>query len=401
MPGANRLPQTTSLSRRAVLGVGALGALALAGCTSSSGSGSGSGSGVGTAPRGTSAAGSSSATGSTTSGTTAARAALTAPVDAATGLRVPWSGAVLPDGSVLISERDTALVKRIPAGGGAVETVGTVQGVDPGGEGGLLGLAVDAATFASTPVLYAYFTAGSDNRVVTIAMDGGRFGAQTPIITGIPKGSIHNGGRLKFGPDRFLYVTTGETGQTGNSQNRDSLGGKILRVTTSGEAAPGNPFPGSRVWSWGHRNVQGIAWSADGQMWASEFGQNTWDELNVITAGSNYGWPTAEGIAGQSGFIDPVRQWTTDEASPSGICIGPDGAVLTAALRGQALWKIPVGPGGSTGEPQKLLDGQYGRLRDVFVGPDGNVWVITNNTSRGQPKPGDDRVVRLPQSLTG
>jgi glucose/arabinose dehydrogenase len=136
-------------------------------------------------------------------------------------------------------------------------------------------------------------------------------------------------------------------------------------------------------------------------MWASEFGQNTWDELNVITAGSNYGWPTVEGIAGQSGFIDPVRQWTTDEASPSGICIGPDGAVLMAALRGQALWKIPVGPGGSTGEPEKLLDGRYGRLRDVFVGPDGNVWVITNNTSRGQPKPGDDRVVRLPQSLTG
>ena len=403
MPGAHRLPQTTPLSRRAVLGVGALGALALAGCTSSSGSGagSGSGSGAGTATGGTSAVGSSSATGSTTSGTTPAGAALSAPLDTATGLQVPWSGAVLPDGSVLISERDTALVKRISAAGGAVETVGTVEGVDPGGEGGLLGLAVDGATFASTPVLYAYFTAGSDNRVVTIAMDGGRLGAQTPIITGIPKGSIHNGGRLKFGPDRFLYVTTGETGQTGNSQNRDSLGGKILRVTTSGEAAPGNPFPGSRVWSWGHRNVQGIAWSADGQMWASEFGQNTWDELNVITPGSNYGWPTVEGIAGQSGFIDPVRQWTTDEASPSGICIGPDGAVLMAALRGQALWKIPVGPGGSTGEPEKLLDGQYGRLRDVFIGPDGNVWVITNNTSRGQPRDGDDRVVRLPQSLTG
>src|SRR3954470_9248387 len=191
MPGAHRPPQTTSLSRRAVLGVGVLGALALAGCTSSSGAGSGSGAGAGT--NGTSTPGSSSATGSPTSGTTGSRTALSAPVDAATGLQVPWSGAVLPDGSVLVSERDTALVKRIPAGGGTVETVGTVQGVDPGGEGGLLGLAVDTATFGTRPVLYAYATAGSDNRVVRIALDGGRFGAQTPILTGIPKGTIHNG----------------------------------------------------------------------------------------------------------------------------------------------------------------------------------------------------------------
>ncbi|MEP6651332.1 MAG: PQQ-dependent sugar dehydrogenase [Lapillicoccus sp.] len=397
MPGAPPLPQTTPLSRRAVLGLGALGVLALAGCSSSSvGSTTGSGS-----SGGTSAPDPSSATsaGSSSSATTAARVALSAPTDVATGLQVPWSGAVLPDGALLVSERDTALVKRIGSGG--VETVGTIDGVDPGGEGGLLGLAIDPATFSAKPVLYAYFTAGSDNRVVTIALDGGRFGAQTPIITGIPKGSIHNGGRLKFGPDGFLYVTAGETSQTGLAPDLRSLGGKILRVTTSGEAAPGNPFPGSRVLSYGHRNVQGIAWSANGQMWASEFGQNTWDELNVISPGQNYGWPTVEGIAGQNGFIDPVRQWSTDEASPSGICIGPDGAVLMAALRGQSLWKIPVGSDGSTGEPQRLLDGDYGRLRDVFIGPDGNVWIITNNTSRGQARDGDDRVVALPQSLTG
>ena len=329
----------------------------------------------------------------------ATRAALSAPTDVATGLDVPWSAAVLPDGSLLVSERDTGQVKRVGSGG--VETVGTVDGVAASGEGGLLGLAIDPATVSTKPVLYAYFTSASDNRVVTIALDGGRFGAQTPIITGIPKGGIHNGGRLKFGPDGFLYVTTGETGRTGLSQNLDSLGGKILRVTTDGAPAPGNPFPGSRVWSYGHRNVQGIAWSANGQMWASEFGQNTWDELNVITAGQNYGWPTVEGIGGQNGFVDPVRQWSTADASPSGVSIGPDGAVFMAALRGQGLWKIPVGADGSTGEPQKLLDGQYGRIRDVFVGPDGNVWVITNNTGRGQPRDGDDRIVKLPQSLTG
>ncbi|HEU4997928.1 MAG TPA: PQQ-dependent sugar dehydrogenase [Lapillicoccus sp.] len=388
------------MRRRAVLGVGVLGALALAGCTAS---GSSPGSAAGTTPASTapttasSSASSSAASPSAT--TSATRAALSAPTDVATGLDVPWSAAVLPDGSLLVSERDTGQVKRVGSGG--VETVGTVDGVAASGEGGLLGLAVDPATFSTKPVLYAYFTSASDNRVVTIALDGGRFGAQTPIITGIPKGGIHNGGRLKFGPDGFLYVTTGETGQTGLSQNRESLGGKILRVTTDGSPAPGNPFPGSRVWSYGHRNVQGIGWSANGQMWASEFGQNTWDELNVISPGSNYGWPTAEGIAGRSGFVDPVRQWSTADASPSGLCIGPDGAVFMAALRGQGLWKIPVGANGSTGEPQKLLDGDYGRLRDVFVGPDGNLWVITNNTGRGQPRDGDDRIVKLPQSLTG
>lgn len=394
MPGAPRPALPTSMPRRAVLGVGVFGALALAGCTTS-GSGQGSAAGTTSPP----AASSTSSAPSTGSSTSAVRAALSAPTDVATGLDVPWSAAVLPDGSVLVSERDTGQVKRIGAGG--VETVGTVDGVAASGEGGLLGLAIDPATFSTKPVLYAYFTSSSDNRVVTIALDGGRFGAQTPIITGIPKGGIHNGGRLKFGPDGFLYVTTGETGRTGLSQNLDSLGGKILRVTTSGEPAPGNPFPGSRVWSYGHRNVQGIAWSASGQMWASEFGQNTWDELNVITPGSNYGWPTVEGIAGQNGFVDPVRQWSTGDASPSDICIGPDGSVLMAALRGQSLWKIPVKADGSTGEPQRLLEGTYGRLRDVFIGPDGNVWVISNNTGRGQSRPGDDRVVKLPQSLTG
>jgi glucose/arabinose dehydrogenase len=398
MPGAPRPAQPPFVSRRAVLGVGAFGALALAGCTTP---GSDAQSGAAT----TSASGSTSTPSATptSTGTTAPteRAALTAPTDVTTDLDVPWSGAVLPDRSVLVSERDTGLVKRIGSGGG-VETVGTVDGVAASGEGGLLGIAIDPATFSTKPVLYAYFTSSSDNRVVTIALDGGRFGAQTPLITGIPKGGIHNGGRLRFGPDGFLYVTTGETGRTGLSQNLESLGGKILRVTTSGEPAPGNPFPGSRVWSYGHRNVQGIAWGANGRMWASEFGQNTWDELNVITPGANYGWPDVEGIGGQNGFVDPVRQWTTAEASPSGICIGPDGAVLMAALRGESLWKIPVQRDGSAGEPQRLLEDQYGRLRDVFIGPDGNVWVITNNTSRSQsPRPGDDRVVKLPQSLTG
>jgi glucose/arabinose dehydrogenase len=250
-------------------------------------------------------------------------------------------------------------------------------------------------------VLYAYLTAVSDNRVVAMSLEEGRLGAPRTLLTGIPKGAIHNGGRLAFGPDGFLYVTTGETGRSGLAQNGDSLGGKILRITTDGQPAPGNPFPGSPVWSLGHRNVQGIAWDASGRMWASEFGQNTWDELNVIRPGADYGWPTVEGQAGRDGFVDPVRQWATADASPSGIAIGPDGSVLMAALRGESLWKVPVGPDGTTGEPQRLLEGRFGRLRDVLVGPDGNVWVVTSNTARGTPRDGDDRIVRLPQSLTG
>lgn len=307
---------------------------------------------------------------------------------------------VLPDGGVLVSERTTGAVKRVGLDGSS-QTVGTVDGVAAAGEGGLLGITIDRTTFATKPVLYAYLTAASDNRVVAISLDGGRFGRQTAVFTGIPKGSVHNGGRLAFGPDGFLYVTTGETGDRSASQDLGSLGGKILRITTDGQPAPGNPFGGSPVWSYGHRNVQGIAWDSSGRMWASEFGQDTWDELNLIKPGANYGWPTVEGIAQRSGFVDPVREWATSDASPSGIAIGPDGSVLMAALKGESLWKIPVNGDGSTGEPQRLLQGDYGRLRDVFVGPDGNVWVITNNTARGTPRDGDDRVVRLPQSATG
>ncbi len=308
---------------------------------------------------------------------------------------------MLPDGGVLVSERDTAAVVRIGTDGGTTP-LGTVAGVVPGGEGGLLGLAVDRRSFAATGLLYAYTTTATDNRVVALRLDAqGRLGAPTVLLAGIPKAGNHDGGRLAFGPDDYLYATTGDAGSTGNAQDLASLGGKILRITADGKPAPGNPFPSSPVWSYGHRNVQGIGWDASGRMWASEFGQNTWDELNVIAPGSNYGWPTVEGQAGKRGFVDPVRQWRTSDASPSGLAISPTGSVLMAALRGESLWRVPVRADGSTGEPQRLLRGELGRLRDVLVGPDGNVWVVTNNTARGTPRAGDDRVVRLPASLTG
>ena len=309
----------------------------------------------------------------------------------ATGLAAPWGIAFLPDGSALVTERDTARIKRIA--GGAVTTVGTVPGVRPGGEGGLLGIAV-APTFGTDRLVYVYFTAANDNRVVRMRYDTG-LGTPQVVVSGIPRATIHNGGRLAFGPDGMLYIATGDAGQTGNAQNPSSLGGKILRVTPTGAAAPGNPTAGSRLWSLGHRNVQGLAFDQAGRLWAGEFGQNTWDELNRIQAGRNYGWPIVEGTAGNPSYADPVAQWSPSQASPSGIAFARN-TVWLASLRGQRLWGVPVLNGAGDGSPVAFLNGTYGRLRLVTPAPDGSLWLLTNNTDgRGTPRPGDDRILRL------
>jgi len=252
-------------------------------------------------------------------------------VSIATGLPVPWGLALLPDGSALVTLRDQGEVLQVRAGTAAV-SLGRVPGVEPDGEGGLLGIAV-SPTFASDGSVLVYFTSAADNRVIRMTLANGTLTPGPVIVEGIPKAGFHNGGRLAFGPDGYLYVSTGDAGQRDAAQDKASLGGKILRVTDGGAPAPGNPFPGSRVWSLGHRNVQGLAWTKTGAMYASEFGQNTWDELNRILPGQNYGWPVVEGITGRSGFVDPISQWTTAEASPSGIAVGADGAVYMAALR--------------------------------------------------------------------
>ncbi len=311
----------------------------------------------------------------------------------ATDLDVPWAIAFLPDGSALVTLRDQARLLRVREGAAPVD-LGEVPGVQPNGEGGLLGVAV-SPDFASDGRIFLYTTANQDNRVVTATLRNGRLGAPEPILTGIPRAGNHNGGRLKFGPDGFLYVTTGDAGDTSRSQDRGSLGGKILRITPEGDPAPGNPFAGSPVYSLGHRNVQGIAWDADGRMFASEFGQNTWDELNAVTPGANYGWPEFEGDEGGAGITRPLRQWATSDASPSGIAVDRDGDLYMAALRGESLWRVPLS-GGRTGEPERLLQGQYGRLRDVVLAPDGRLWVLTNNTSRGSGRDGDDRLLAVP-----
>ncbi|MFB7100258.1 PQQ-dependent sugar dehydrogenase [Streptomyces hydrogenans] len=308
------------------------------------------------------------------------------------GLRSPWGLAALPGGDLLVSSRDDRTVTRVDGRSGAKRSLGEVPGVVPGGEGGLMGLAVREGW------VYAYLTAESDNRIVRMRYGGGagdRLGAPEPVLTGIPKGTIHNGGRIAFGPDGMLYAGTGETGETGLAQDRASLGGKILRMTPEGKPAPGNPFADSVVYSYGHRNVQGIAWDAEGRLWAAEFGQNTWDELNLVEPGRNYGWPEVEGTAGKAGFVDPVAQWPTSEASPSGIAWAR-GAVWMAGLRGERLWRIPLSGAERSGEPEAFLGGEYGRLRTVLADGSGGLWLVTSETDgRGTPETGDDRILRL------
>ena len=211
------------------------------------------------------------------------------------------------------------------------------------------------------------------------------------VLAGIPNGFVHDGGRLAFGPDGMLYVSTGETGQSPLAQDRDSLAGKILRITPDGDPAPGNP-DGSPVWSWGHRNVQGLAFDDDDRLWASEFGDSTWDELNRIEKGANYGWPEVEGRGDSDEFTDPQVVWATENASPSGLAY-LDGHVWMAALRGQRLWRVDVSTGQAR-DPQDFFVGEYGRMRTVVVAPDGRLWVTTSNRDgRGDPAAEDDRIL--------
>ncbi|WP_166462024.1 PQQ-dependent sugar dehydrogenase [Agromyces protaetiae] len=328
----------------------------------------------------------------------------TGPVtELAANLDAPWSVVRLPDGGVLVSERDTARVVEIGADGG-VRTVTEIPGVVPAGEGGLLGLAFRAGDGAdASDLVYAYFTADADNRIVRMPLSGGpgsyALGAPQVVLSGIPKASNHDGGRIAFGPDGFLYATAGDAGVREAAQDPASLSGKILRMTPDGQPAPGNPF-GGYAWSIGHRNPQGLAWDATGRLWAAEFGQNTWDELNLITRGANYGWPIVEGQAGDARFTDPIAQWATSEASPSGLAIVGDTLVL-AALRGERLWTVHPASRIATGDPavdtapvvQPWFVGEFGRVRAVLPGPNGDLWFVTNNTDgRGSPRDGDDRL---------
>ena len=318
------------------------------------------------------------------------------PRDVATDLAVPWGVAFMPDGDALVSERTTADIVRVTPDG-SVTTVGTVPGVTADNEGGLLGIAV-APTFDQDRLVYAYFTTASDNRIVSMRLASGGLGKPTVILDGIPRASYHDGGRLLFGPDGMLYASTGDHGVPDEAQDRGSLAGKILRMTPDGEVPDGNPFGDSLVWSYGHRNVQGLAFDDRGQLWATEFGNSEYDELNLIKAGANYGWPAFEGDGGadavNQGFINPLLVWSVEDASPSGLA-WLDGVLYMGALRGERLWQIPV-DGDRVGQPKAALQGALGRIRTVEVAPEGDLWLTTSNTDgRGTVRPGDDRVVSV------
>jgi len=311
----------------------------------------------------------------------------------ATGLEVPWGIAFLPDGDALVTERDSTRVLLLRGPEHEVVEVATVDAAAPAGEGGLLGVAV-SPSYDDDGLVYLYLTTPTDNRVVRGVLEGERLGELEPVLTGIPNGFIHDGGQLVFGPDGYLYVSTGEAGDPPPAADPDDLGGKVLRITPDGDPAPGNPDPDSPVWTLGHRNIQGLAFVGT-KLWASEFGQDRFDELNLITAGRDYGWPAVEGEGGKKqGYVDPQVTWATDDASPSGLAYA-DGRLWLGALKGQRLWRVEV-KGKKARKPRAFFVGDHGRLRSVVAAPDGTLWVTTSNRDgRGSPVDGDDKILQI------
>lgn len=321
----------------------------------------------------------------------------------ATQLNAPWAIVPLRSGSTLISERDTGNILELSPSG-MIHNVLTIDEAVASGEGGLLGMTIAGV---QEEWLYIYYTAEHDNRVVRYSLTGEpedyRLDSAQPILTGIPKAGNHNGGRIAIGPDNMLYIATGDASNRDASQDLTQLAGKILRLTLDGAVPADNPYPSSPVWSYGHRNVQGITWTPDGRMWASEFGQNTWDELNLIESGGNYGWPVVEGITDDARFRNPMVQWPTSEASPSGIAAVGD-LIFIASLRGSQIWTVDTALLDTeksvlySDEAEAIwsLTADYGRIRDVVSGPERSVWFITNNTDgRGNPGQTDDRLVEM------
>ncbi|MDT0202832.1 PQQ-dependent sugar dehydrogenase [Nocardioides sp. AE5] len=368
----------------------ALGATLLAGCGADDAEAPGGGAGVpsSNAPSGTPSASPDAPPSQADTPTAPPEPAVANTV--VSGLAAPWGLDFLPDGTAVVTERDSRRVLVIEDG--QAREIGVLSEAVAQGEAGLLGIAV-SPDFDEDQTLFLYLSTGSDNRIVKATFDGERLGTPEPILTGIPHGFTHDGGRLAFGPDGYLYASTGDSGDRGLSQDEESLGGKILRMTPEGDPAPGNP-DGGLVWSLGHRNVQGLAFDETGQLWASEFGDKSFDEVNRIEAGGNYGWPQVEGTGGGQGLIDPHVTWPTDDASPSGLAYA-GGHLWMASLRGERLWRVTV-TDGQASDPTAYFVGDYGRLRTVAVAPNGNLWLTTSNRDgRGDPAQGDDRILEL------
>lgn len=321
-----------------------------------------------------------------------------------TGLEIPWSLNFAPDGRLFVTERPGRV--RIVGTGGSSELALSLDGVFTQGEAGLLGLALDPE-FAQNRFVYIYYSASvagrAVNRIVRYREVASRLGERVTLLDDIPAAQIHDGGRLRFGPDGLLYASAGDAADANLAQDVASLAGKILRLNRDGTVPRDNRFS-SPVYTYGHRNPQGFDWHpATGDMWESEHGNSGNDEVNVIRAGLNYGWPRIEGAATMAGMEAPVTSY-----SPS---IAPSGAsfyrgqrfpqfannFFVATLRGTHLLRLTVDSSTRRVTAQeRLLDGTFGRLRDVVSGPDGYLYFSTNNRDgRGSPMSGDDRVLRI------
>jgi glucose/arabinose dehydrogenase len=310
-------------------------------------------------------------------------------------MRVPWAIAFLPDGSALVTERNTRQIVKLgpeaDADGLKKTPVQTIDQATAAGDGGLLGIAV-SPNYAVDQTVFIYYTTTTDNRIAKLTLGA----APEPIVTGIPMSDVDNGGRLRFGPDGFLYASTGDAKSPPLAQDPASLAGKILRMTVDGKPAPGNPFPDSLVYTLGHRDVEGFDWNKSGQLMATDMGQTTGDELNPIVAGQNYGWPTVDGPARRPPFVDPILQWPTKDGSCAGAAFAGN-VLAVSCLQGQRLWLVRLSDTGKVvGTPAASLVGTFGRLREAVLAPDGTIWVTTSNyDGNGSPKPGDDKVLRI------
>ena len=333
----------------------------------------------------------------------------------ATGLDTVWELVWGPDGFIWMTERG-GRVSRVNPQTGVVTPVGQIA-VGEIGEGGLMGLALHP-DFATQPWVYLAHTyngpSGVRNRIVRVRFDGTTLGAPEVLLSDIPGSSIHNGSRLVIGPDRLLYITTGDASDASIAQNRDALAGKILRLTLEGQPAAGNPF-NTRIYTYGHRNPQGMVFAPDGSLYITEHGPSDNDEVNRIEAGQNYGWPTVHGRCdgdigtGESSFCsansvaEPIAIWTPTIA-PAGLAYynsnlisGFRGSLLFATLKDETLYRLALSSDGrSVTSTQKLFDGDFGRLRAVLVAPDGAIYIGTSNRDgRGSPASTDDRIIRI------
>lgn len=326
------------------------------------------------------------------------------------GLEIPWSLVFLSADRALVSERPGRI--RLIEEGRLVQAPYAELDVLHTGEGGLMGLALHPG-FPDEPYLYAMHTYREGgrpaNRVVRLRHRGDTGTLESVIINKIPGQRVHNGGRIGFGPDGMLYVTTGDVWDAEQAQDRESLAGKILRLTPDGDIPPDNPFEASPVYSYGHRNPQGLAWHPQiGTLFSSEhgpsgeFGLRGRDIINVIRKGGNFGWPRVVGKAEQAPYIDPIIMW--EPATPPGGMAFWNGDLFVATMRSRALIRIQLKTDDDQYEVAAIerwfasdhAETTFGRLRDAVVGPDDRLYVLTTNRDgRGTVRQGDDRIVRI------